>query len=157
MRRMFSEKQIKEQIEKVSLETIDDAIKEEKLSEFKSGDITMEELTGISQSYGKWLVNGKELFIVLAGSIEANATLSDNTTIAEVEIPSDIIDKLYPISGDTITLQPHPFFNSAHYYIERNIALTKSSANKIYIYNNAGNYTPTQAQTFRIMFNLIVV
>ena len=67
---------------------------------FIEGDITMNTITGITQTYGKWSLCGTHLMIVLSFTV-ANGSTIGTTAFALIEdIPSWIMDKIIP-SGDT--------------------------------------------------------
>ena len=122
---------------------------------FQSGNLELEEITGVTFTYAKWCITGYDLKIVLAGEIEANSSIPDNAKLAYVPLPDWIKDKIYPVFDPTVVLQEQPFYTAAHNATLKNIALWKDVSG-ISITNNTGTYTPTAKQYFRIAFSLVI-
>ena len=85
---------------KIAFEDIEDAQGHKR---FIEGDITAEEITGLTQKYGKWSLSGSHLMIVLAVDVADTTAFVSGTTIAQItNIPSWILDKIYPISSNVV-------------------------------------------------------
>lgn len=75
-----------------ALETIKDS---EEHFRFVEGDITIETITGVTQTYGKWSLSGTHLMIVLAGELTAEIS---SVTLATITLPEWVVNKIVPIS-----------------------------------------------------------
>ena len=60
--------------------------------------------TKIDSSYCKWSLSGTHLMIVLAGKYIVNS-VRDQTVLAQYDVPSFILDKVYPVWGVNIELK----------------------------------------------------
>ena len=108
MRRMFSEKQIKEFIanQKKDIATLVDADGHDR---FIEGDISMTEATGVTKIYGKWSLSGTHLLIVFSVSIENGK--NTNTIKAKVEdLPQWVMDKIFTIGGSICVRRNTEYF-----------------------------------------------
>lgn len=155
MRRMYSENQLENKVKSVQkdINTLVDADGHER---FINGDMTVSEYTGITFNYHKWSLSGSHLLIVLAGSMEANSTIPDNSLIARLNnVPEWVINKIYQISGTTVSMNSVLFYQQEYSATAKNINLRKDSGNLV-IRNVSGAITFTDARTFRIAFDLLV-
>lgn len=87
---------------------------------FIEGDITIETITGVTQTYGKWSLSGTHLMIVVAGRIVNGTQTSNLGILANITLPEFILDKLVPIFttlldykspvayADNLTTQAYP-------------------------------------------------
>ncbi len=118
---------------------------------FIEGDITFDEITGLTQKYGKWSLSGTHLLIVVAGSI-ANATAL-NGKIATVELPEWIIDKLQVVYGNAVLRQTDNVWASDGSTNQSAISVLGKSSNVISI----NEYITANAdREFRIQFDLLI-
>lgn len=62
---------------------------------FIEGDITMNTITGVTQTYGKWSLSGTHLMIVIVVDME-NVTLA-NDDLVYMNLPAFIIGKIEPL------------------------------------------------------------
>lgn len=125
-------------------------------SRFIEGVITQRTIEGLTMSYGKWSLSGTHLSIVYAGSLEANATISDGGTMAEIlDLPEWLLNKIVAISGTTIDLKIINFYQNDYTYNTKPMNLMKFS-NGLSIRNMTGTLTYTSDRTFRIAFDLLI-
>ena len=99
MRRMFSEKQIQALIKstKKGIATLVDANGRDR---FIEGEINVAEITGVTQTYGKWALSGEHLLLVLCISGENAVALTNGQQIASVtDLPTWIYDKIVAVMG----------------------------------------------------------
>jgi hypothetical protein len=69
---------------------------------FIEGNITMEAIEGVTQTFGKWSLSGTHLMIALVGELSAGYTLP--AIIARnIVLPSWIRNKIVHISGDVVS------------------------------------------------------
>ena len=95
MRRMFSEKQIEglaQEQSKAVKKDIATLVDADGHNRFIEGDIEIEEITGITKTYGKWSLSGTHLLIVLCLGAVVGTTISG--TLANITLPSYIASKI---------------------------------------------------------------
>lgn len=125
---------------------------------FIEGNVTLESGgSAITKTYGKWSLSGTHLLIVLAGTIPAESVLADGSTIARVDLPSWIVNKIYPTSGIVVTSKKVTFFKTGVPWVneEKMFSLSKYN-NGISIGNPFGAQTITNDSSFRIQFDLLI-
>ena len=100
MRRMFSEKQIKEFIanQKKNINTLVDSQGRDR---FIEDDIEIETLEGFTFSYYKWSLSGTHLMIVVAGKINNATVVAGGTILGIVRIPEWVFNKIIPLYQGT--------------------------------------------------------
>ena len=158
MRKMFSEKQVKEMAiaeaksVKKDITTLVDA---EGHDRFIEGDLTFnEDYSGITPKYGKWSLSGTHLIIVACIDV-ANATVMTFKKLAELTIPQWIYDKIQVISGnDYIERISVYYFATDQSSQSTNAWLRKGSDNKLAIYT--AGLTLTSDKTGRLVFDLLI-
>lgn len=67
---------------------------------FVEGDITMNIIEGITQTYGKWSLSGTHLMIVFAGTFENGVSLPVNIDLVSFTLPTWILNKIIPVWGN---------------------------------------------------------
>ena len=77
MRRMYSEKQIRELVKTTKGYDIVNLVDKDGHERFIEGDIPDPEITGLTPIYYKWSLSGTHLMIVMAGTIENGTNLSN--------------------------------------------------------------------------------
>lgn len=126
---------------------------------FVEGNITMQTIAGITQTYGKWSLSGTHLMIVLACTIASGTTLSGGS-LAIVNVPRYILDK-------AINIVPgHPDVIRQRFSIYRGDASV--IAEKLFYVDKLSNYfnigasysdepiTTSEECYFRIQFDLLI-
>lgn len=121
---------------------------------FVEGDITMNEIEGLTQTYGKWSLSGTHLMIVLSGIIAGGTTLGADT-IASVIIPSYIGSKINAVVSSIIDVKDAKAYNSSYNELILSLQLRKYSNTNLYIRNGISRST-TENRTFRIQFDLLI-
>ena len=139
--------------------SMDNIIDHDGKTRFLSGDITVETISGVTQTYGKWSLSGTHLMLVVAGSTEANTTIADNTTIANIPLPRWIMDKIIPstfASGQFVAADNQKFYTNSYSFTQKVLTLVKPNDEQLRILNSAGNFTLTNATEFRFEYDLII-
>lgn len=130
---------------KVSMENVVDADGHKR---FIEGDITFDEIAGLTQSYGKWSLSGSHLLIVIAGGI-ANTTAL-NGKICDVGLPAWVKSKLVAIYGSAVLrADKESFANDGS--TKQNFLTTFNTNSVIYVYGTA-----TADRLFRWEFDLLI-
>ena len=71
---------------------------------FIEGDITIETIEGVTQTYGKWSLSGTHLMIVLCVSIANNTALTSSTYfVDDIDIPDWIKDKIVNVTTNLVS------------------------------------------------------
>ena len=152
---MWSLKQIKEFI-KGTTKDISTLVDKDGHERFIEGDITINEISGITQSYGKWTLSGSHLLIVIACSVADETILSNNLSLCEVNLPDWVKDKLVPIVSATIDAKNTTYYGSDWYDTQTSTyRISKQPGNKIVIIN-ASTLTLNKDRAFRVAFDLLI-
>lgn len=67
---------------------------------FIEGNIEMDAITGVTQTYGKWSLSGSHLMLVIAFEIEANTSFSNVALATIYGLPSWILAKIIPATDN---------------------------------------------------------
>ena len=153
MRRMYSLEQLKEVVKNTKGYDFANLVDKDGHDRFIEGDITMEAIEGITQSYGKWSLSGSHLLIVLAGTI-ANATSLTGDTWALVNLPEWIKDKLVPLFNNRVEFKQTSLFADDQTTQSCSYGLIKD-ADAITI-RYLSNTTLTATRMFRFQFDLLI-
>ena len=117
-------------------------------------DITMEEITGITQTYGKWSLSGTHLLIVLVITASETATLSNSQLIANINLPDWIKEKITPVWSTVILYTQNTFRDDSWGSVSCNFTLRKESALEI---RSSTNFTNSSTEKIcRIAFDLLI-
>ena len=121
---------------------------------FIEGDITIETLTGVTQQYGKWSLSGSHLMIVIACQLAPNTSLTNGQKLADINLPSWILDKIVAIYG---SLVGYSFVStvSENYDIASLKTYMNKGANNLSVIINQ-NYSTTYNEVFRYEFDLLI-
>ena len=125
---------------------------------FVEGDITMETIEGVTQTYGKWSLSGTHLMIVIAFDIGANVSTPVDTRLALIEIPEFIINKITNIWANVINVVGVTIREKQSWWINsslNNVILYKVD-NHLAIRTSATQVTPTADSVCRIQFDLLI-
>ena len=152
MRKMFSEKQIKEFIatEKKDITTLVDSAGHDR---FIEGDITCEEITGVTQTYGKWSLSCSHLLIVI-GYYIADATTTSAGILAKINVPQWILDKIIPTYATTIYASVFSGYNDAGTTVQSLTHVLKKESSGLQV--NVAGITTTDKRNYRIAFDLLI-
>lgn len=157
MRRMFSEKQIREFADaqaKAVKKDISTLVDKDGHDRFIEGNGTPSVLEGFTSTFCKWSLSGSHLMLVLAGTFADESIIVADTTLASFTLPQWIFDKIYPVFSNwietkSITLRGDDWSSQSF-----DIVYGKSS-NKITIVPIA-SVTLTAERSFRIAIDLLV-
>ena len=157
MRRMFSEKQIREFADaqaKAVKKDISTLVDKDGHDRFIEGDIELKEGVNITKTYAKWSLSGSHLLIVIAGTI-TNGDVIASDTICEINAPEWILDKIYPTISTIVENKTCVFYNSSFGSQSTPVFLEKyTSPKKLSIYMNG--FTATDDRNFRLAFDLLI-
>ena len=122
---------------------------------FVDGNINKaSEITAIEKIYGKWSLSGTHLLLVFCFNHLANTPLYNKSWIATTEhIPSYIMDKILPISGNIIGIFPYHrgASNTSSY-----VSLLKPNNAQLVIAYYGDSYTPSDDEISRIQIDLLI-
>ena len=118
---------------------------------FVEGDVTTEEIAGVTFTYGRWSLSGTHLMIVLAGTIASNTSITEGYKAELKDLPTWILNKIYPTSYKLITAEEIILWGAAQTSYQ--IGLDKDDE-KIKIYFN--DVTTTENKYFRVQFDLLI-
>lgn len=124
-------------------------------SRFVEGNITPQTISGVSFTYAKWSLSGTHLMIVLAGTLENGAVLS-NVNWANIVIPQWIHDKIYPVFAiSAIEIKAVTARDNAYNSQSLSFLIGKATGHSLYI-NQTANLTLTSEKYFRLVFDLLI-
>lgn len=125
-------------------------------SRFIEGDLKVNEITGVTFTYGKWSLSGTHLMIVLAGNVANGTTINAQTYFANAYLPAYIIDKIFPVTSTLVD------FKSITYYSESPVTTQSANCDLVKDENNgrmrlrSNSITLTANRNFRIQFDLLI-
>lgn len=131
------------------LENIEDAQGHKR---FIEGDITLDEISGLTQRYGKWSLSGSHLLIVVAGTL-ANTTQL-NGKIASLNLPKWIVDKIQIIYGIAVVRQTDYAYANDGSSNQTMLDVLAKQSNEIQIHTYS--ITASAERQFRIQFDLLI-
>ena len=155
MRRMYSKPQLLEAVEEESkltgIKVFEDIKDKNGNPRFIDGIIAIESISGVSLKYGYWSLSGTHLLIVIAGNVVSGTSLTD-TTLAKVNIPQWILDKIVVISGNYVVSSSGQFYGESG-LTNYDIYLRKQP-NRLDI--TCGTLVPAEDMSFRIQYDLLI-
>lgn len=119
---------------------------------FIEGDITIETIEGITQTYGKWSLSGTHLMIVLCLSCENASTITGKT--ANLNLPQWILDKITPLTSNVVNTQNFTFRATDNSTQTTWFGLFKPDDTHINI--SSGTLVLTADRNVRIEFDLLI-
>jgi hypothetical protein len=103
--------------------------------------------------YNKWSLSGTHLMLVLAGTIEEGTTIAQSAFVTYY-VPQYILNKIYPISHNIISLQTIKAIAIDDYSTQEiKSAFNKSSNNLSIVFDPI---TLTKRRSFRIQYDLLI-
>lgn len=123
---------------------------------FIEGNLELNEITGVTFSYSKWSLSGSHLMVVLAGSVANGTTIASQTYLANVNLPSYILDKIFAVTGNLVD------FKNITYYSANPVTTQAANCDLVKDENNArmrlrsNSLTLTANRNFRIQFDLLI-
>ena len=119
---------------------------------FVEGNITIETIEGVTQTYGKWSLSGTHLLIVLCLSF-ANTTELSAGYIATVNVPDWIKEKIIPVFS-TVVLRQNVTLWATNYSTQSLTVNLEKHSGDIKIYN--APLTLTADRNVRLQFDLLI-
>lgn len=121
---------------------------------FVEGGITMNPITGVTQTYGKWSLSGTHLMVVLAGTFENGSVLPVNTDLVSFTLPSWILNKIIPVWNIEIENKSVQF-RADDWSSQSGLMALRKIDGRIFIRStSAVNFTADR--NFRIQFDLLI-
>ena len=160
-KRMWTDREIRSMAvnsveNKSDLKVFENIVDKDGHKRFIEGDITAETISGATQVYGKWSLSGTHLMAVLILSLDNAATITSGATIADIEVPKWIADKVTPLTSNNIVSRgSNDAFASDWSTQAFNSFLVKPSASVLRIIK-AADLTLTADRTVRIQFDLLI-
>ena len=122
---------------------------------FIEGDLSVEEIEGLTITYAKWSLSGTHLMFVLAGQVDANASISAGKK-ADVNLPSWIANKIYPTATSYIDIKTIQAFDLTNLTTQNiDVSLRKYGDENIRIETGA-IVGDDNGYGFRIAFDLLI-
>lgn len=122
---------------------------------FVEGSLTTSSITGMTYDYSKWSLSGTHLMMVLAGFTTDSVVLSQGQTICEIELPSYIFDKIYPVTSNQVDTKQISFKNTVGGTIDNVTIWLIKDTNKL-VFQNRTNITIATDRYFRMQFDLLI-
>lgn len=126
---------------------------------FVEGDITMETISGITQTYGKWSLSGTHLMIVFTGRIASGTYIGGYTNMANINVPTYILNKVpYLITGRAdVRRQYFPIYSTNTEILAQKLFYLAKLDNKLNIGSSTLDpVTINEDGYFRIQFDLLI-
>lgn len=121
---------------------------------FIEGDITLDTVEGVTQTFGKWSLSGSHLLIVIAGNVANGTTLISEKWVTITSLPSWIVDKIKILLGNYVDVKySQPLWDSGLGVQSMGVYLRKID-NKLEIHHGA--ITLNADRTFRFNFDLLI-
>ncbi len=121
---------------------------------FIEGDITFEEITGVSKVYGKRSLSGSHLMIVACPKIDDETVLSNITLAYLDDIPQWIKDKIIPVASTLVSNFSVVCFNETASSTQSMPVYLRKTSEHLYIV--IGSITATDDRYTRIVFDLLI-
>lgn len=121
---------------------------------FVEGDITMETITGVTQTYGRWSLSGTHLMIVVCADV-ANGTTIPNLDIAFINLPAWILNKINPLIATRIEIKTVPMYDNSFSTQTLTVVLTKGES-LLAIVTRSTSVVLNADRKFRIQFDLLI-
>lgn len=121
---------------------------------FAEGTFNPFAVEGVTYTYKKWSLSGSHLMIVLAGTIAKNTEIATGSTLTDINIPSWIGEKIYPLFTDNVQAQTLTAWSSGYGTQTTPIYLNKQSNTKLRVFMSG--LTLTAERNFRVQFDLLI-
>jgi hypothetical protein len=121
---------------------------------FVDGDITMETITGITQTYGKWTLSGTHLMIVVCADVSNGTTIS-NRDIAFISLPAWILTKINLIPVSPIESKNISMYDTSYTIQTITMVLAKREAS-LALVTRGTTVEVNSDRKFRIQFDLLI-
>ena len=117
-------------------------------------EITIEEIEGVEQTYGRWSLSWTHLMIVLAIDIANNTQITNNSPLAYFSLPAYIFNNIIPIFGTTVSIKTVSAYNDDFSKQDFTIVLNKDSESMRI--RTGVNPLITNLRHMRIEFDLLI-
>lgn len=154
MKRMWSKNELKKIVKGTQGYNFANLVDKDGHPRFIEGNITIETISGITKSYGKWSLSGTHLMIVLACSV-ADATAIDGGTLANITLPEWITNKIVPTFSNAVLYQSVSMYADNWTSQSLGISLRKPSSNELRIAMES-TVILTADRNFRVQFDLLI-
>ena len=152
MKRMWSRNEVKEIVKGTQGYNYANLVDKDGHQRFIEGDINLKDsVSQITKLYGKWSLSGTHLLIVLAFSV-TNGTAVSSQTIAYVNIPEWVLNKLVPLFGNNVDLKTFSAFGSDSTIQNVNGYIDIDNGLRIYL----ASFTASADRSCRIAFDLLI-
>lgn len=121
---------------------------------FVEGDIEIEEISGVSQTYGKWSLSGTHLMIVVGVDIADTTAISSGSILCFINVPDWVKDKISTLVGTYVDRKEQVYFDSLLGKQTMNVSLRKDDIYGLYI--SLGQLTFSANRSGRIQFDLLI-
>lgn len=122
---------------------------------FIEGVITTEEVTGVNFLYKKWSLSGTHLMFVLAGTIDANSTISSASFGSALDLPNWVKDKIINVWSSYIEMKTFSAIDDGWSEVKNLTCVIGKDNNEVFI-NSVGTFTNTLELNFRVQFDLLI-
>ena len=106
--------------------------------------------SNVTPTYNKWSLSGTHFMVALAGKITPSTL---NEPIAEINVPSYIFNKIYPLINKLIERRSFQFYDDNGVLVSTTISYRKETTN---LALSVDNQTFTADTNFRIQFDLLI-
>ena len=154
---MYSLEQLKEVVKSTKGYDIANLVDADGHERFIEGDGVLEtEIEGLDVVYSKWSLSGTHLLIVFAGTFASETVIPvGNPFIAKFEVPSWILDKVYPMVGKFVDYKAVPLTSSGYSTAGTLTSILRKETNELKIQVFSGT-TPSGETAFRMSFDLLI-
>lgn len=121
---------------------------------FIEGDGNKETVTGFTFNYCKWSLSGTHLMVVLSGSVTNGTTITNGVTLATINLPDYVTDKIIPVWFDNIEAKSVKFMATDWSQQSSDILLRKSTTGLMIV--KTSELTLTADRNFRVQFDLLI-
>lgn len=121
---------------------------------FIEGDINIEEIIGVTKTYGKWSLSGTHLLLVLCVNVLNETTITVPTYLSYITLPEWIFDKIVQLSNAFVDRKSFSMVASSWDSQPLDVVLQKSN-NKLALSVRTA-VTSTADRDCRIAFDLLI-
>ena len=154
MRRMYSEKQIKELV-KATKKDITTLVDSQGRNRFEEWNLPAGEVEGFTFVYGKASLCGTHLMFVVAGTVDNGTAITSGIELASLTLPEWIYDKIIPLYSNNVRFSTQGMYASGGTSQNVTIRLVKYSDNKVII-ETASAVTLSANRNFAFVFDLLI-
>lgn len=124
-------------------------------SRFIEGSATLPTITGVTFTYGKWSLSGTHLMCVIAGTIASGNAIANGTIMAQFQLPTFILDKIYPTQG-SLVLYTTITSVGTNFQVTNTNAFVDKITDVIRLKLNQDYASQTVDKNFRVQIDLLI-